>query len=87
MKQELILHHLEELAKKLSIKICYEELKKQGILYKGGLCKIKGEERIIVGRNLTVAEKVDILAGELSKFNIEDIYLPPAIQEILKRKA
>ena len=87
MKQELILHHLEELANKLSVKICYEDLKKEGILSKGGLCKVKGEERIIISKKLTVAEKIDILINELSKFNLDDIYLAPAIKEVLKGKA
>jgi len=86
MKQELILHHLEEIAEKLSIKISYEDLKKEGISSKGGLCRIKGEERIIINKSLTVAEKVDILANELSKFDMDSIYIPPAVKQLLERK-
>jgi len=86
MKQDLILHHLEELAEKLSIKILYEDLKKEGISSKGGLCKVKGEDRIIINKNLTIAEKVDMLTDELSKFNTDQIYLPPAVKEILGKK-
>ncbi len=86
MKQELILHHLEELAEKLSIKVVYEDLKKEGITSKGGLCKVKGEDRIIVNKNLTTADRVDMLANELSKFDTDHLYIPPAIKEILGKK-
>ena len=86
MKQEIVLHHLEELAEKLSVKISYEDLKKERISFKGGLCRIKGEERIIIGKNLTAAEKVDILAGELSKYDIDSLYIPPAVKQLLVSK-
>lgn len=86
MKQEIVLHHLEELAEKLSIKISYEDMKKEGISFKGGSCKIKGEERIIISKNLTSAEKIDILANELSKYDIDSVYIPPAVKQLLVSK-
>ena len=86
MKQEIVLHHLEELAERLSVEISYEDLKKEGISFKGGSCKIKGKERIIISRNLTAAEKVDILAIELSRYDIESVYIPPAVKELLVSK-
>jgi len=37
MKQEIVLHHLEELAEKLSVKISYEDLKKERISFPDSL--------------------------------------------------
>lgn len=86
MKQELIVHHLEELASKLSISVCYEDLRKSGVSSKGGKCKIKGEEKIIIDKRLTLGDKIDILVKELSQSNLEDIYIPPFIKGLLTKK-
>ncbi|RMF95323.1 MAG: hypothetical protein D6734_05745 [Candidatus Schekmanbacteria bacterium] len=83
MKQELILEQLEELAEKLSIKVQYEDLKKAGIKLRGGSCRVEDENRIIIDKRLRINEKVEILANELSKLNLENVYIPPRIKSIL----
>ncbi len=83
MKQELILEQLEELAEKLSIKLQYEDLKKSGIKLRGGSCRVEEENRIIIDKRLKVNEKVEILANELSKLNLDDVFIPPRIKSLL----
>ena len=43
-----------------------------GELGAGGLCKVKGEHRVIVDKRATDGEKVTVLAQALAKFPLED---------------
>lgn len=86
MKQELVLEQLEDLAEKLAIRIQYEDLNKSGIKLRGGSCRVVGEKRIIIDKRLKVNEKVEILANELSKLNLEDVFIPPLIKSLLGKE-
>ena len=86
MKQELILEQLEDLAEKLSIKLQYEDLKKSGIKLRGGSCRVVEEKRIIIDKRLKVNEKVEILANELSKLNLENVFISPRIKSLLGKE-
>ncbi len=83
MNKESILQQLEELAGRLSIKLTYDSLKEGSINTRGGLCKVAGNYRILVERKLTAKEKVDVIAGSISKFDISRLYIPPEIRDII----
>ena len=61
------LAQLEELAQELEVKVSYEPMAGlvQGV---GGLCRVKGEYRIIVDRRLNPPERLAIVADALRRF-------------------
>ena len=80
-REEEILRALEEVAGRLSVRIHYEDMKAFEFRVQDGFCTLKGESRIYIDRKRPVHEKIHVLAQELRKFNLEDIYLPPLLRE------
>ena len=86
MNETMILQNLEAIAEKLSIKVQYENLRKRHIFSKGGLYRLREDKVVIIESTLNLSEKINILADALSQFNLEDIYMPPAVRKILASK-
>jgi hypothetical protein len=65
---------LEGLAKELDVQVCYEPMAGlvQGV---GGLCRVKGQYRIIVDRRLQPPERIAIVADALKRFDQADAKL------------
>lgn len=73
--QETVLHHLEELAKKLDIEVRYEFA--GGHVGKGVL---RGRKIAVIDAALRVPERVAALASILADEPTNDHYLPPAVR-------
>jgi hypothetical protein len=84
MKMDRVLEELEEAAKKAGVTVQHDSLTGEGT-GQGGLCKVKGEWRIIVDRKATPGEKVVVLAQALGAFDLEGVYLSPEVRELLAR--
>ena len=85
MKPENLYQELKDLAEKLEITVKEENLKKAGIHVNSGLCKVKGEQLFIMDKHKKVKEKIDLLAECLSQMDHEDIYVIPAVRELLSK--
>ena len=83
LAEEGLLSQLEELTESLGIKIRHEKILKEGSFFPGGLCKIKGEDIIIINSKAGVEDKIDILAGALTTFDLSRIFIKPALREFL----
>ena len=81
LRDEEIMKALEEVAERLSVHIHYEEMKAFEFRVQDGSCTVKGEPSIFIDRKRPLKEKISILARELQKFNLEDIYVPPLLRE------
>ena len=86
MKPEQIYQELKDLAEKLEITVSEQNLRTAGIKVKSGLCKVKGKNMFIMDKHKSIHKKIDTLASQLAKFPHEDLYLMPAIREILEKK-
>ncbi len=86
MNEELILEHLEKIARSKSIIIRYERLEDGELIIRSGSCRVKGNEYIIVDSRLTLKERIGVIARELRKRNLEDIYMLPLIREIIDKQ-
>ena len=86
MKEELILEHLEKIARSKSIIIRYERLEDGELIIRSGSCRVKDNEYIIVDSRLTLKERIGVIARELRKRNLEDIYMLPLIREIIDKQ-
>jgi len=84
MKMDRVLEELEEAAKKAGVTVQHDSLTGEGT-GQGGLCKVKGEWRIIVDRKATPGEKVVVLAQALGAFDLEGVYLSPEARDLLAR--
>ena len=85
MKADEMLRELEGVAEKKKIKVTYENI--GGELGAGGLCKVKGEHRVIVDRRATDGEKVTVLATALAKFALDDVFISEETRALIARHA
>jgi hypothetical protein len=85
MKVSDQLSELEGVAEKKKIKVSYESI--GGELGAGGLCKVKGEHRIIVDKRATDGEKVTVLATALSRFDLDDVFVSEEVRALIARHA
>lgn len=81
LRDEEIMKALEEVAERLSVRVHYEEMKAFEFRVEDGSCRVKGEPSIFIDRKRPLKEKISILARELQKFDLEDIYIPPLLRE------
>ena len=85
MKTEETLRELESVAEKKRIRVSYESI--GGELGAGGLCKVKGEHRVIVDRRATDGEKVTVLAQALARFPLDDVFMSEETRALIDRSA
>jgi N-dimethylarginine dimethylaminohydrolase len=83
MDDNTVLSQLEGLADKLGIPIRYEKIEDE-LTGKGGLCRIEGNYILIIHSKATVKEKIQILIEGLRRFDLGDIYVRPALRELLE---
>lgn len=80
-KSEEILKALEDLAEKLSVRIRYDDLKAFEFRVQDGGCTVKGETQVFIDKKKRTWEKVQVLARELEKFDLDRVYVPPLLRE------
>jgi hypothetical protein len=74
---------LENVAKSLSIKVSYEDLKTS----KGGSCRVMETRRIIINKHLQTGDKINLLAKELGNFDLGELDIPDSIRKKIAREA
>jgi len=84
LDQISILSHLEALAHKLGIEIRYEHLEAETGFMPGGLCRIKGKQVVIINSDSHTEAKVRTLAKALGRFDLGEVYVRPALRELLE---
>ena len=87
MKPEQIYQELKDLAEKLALTVSEQNLRTAGIKVKSGLCTVKGKDMVIMDKHKSIHKKIKILAAQLANMPHEDIYLIPAIREMLNEYA
>lgn len=85
MKPEQLYHELKMLAERLGVEVLEHNFRSTGIKAKSGLCKVKERKLFIIDKHRSFREKNEILASGLSKTPHEDIYIIPALRDILKK--
>src|SRR3954447_24927258 len=90
MKPEVVLELLEAAAEKLKVRVSYEPL--QTSVVHGGLCRVKGDYRIIVDKRASAEERVTTLATALAQVMKQNgiapddtsLELSPKVREVLR---
>lgn len=78
MEEEEILSGLENLIGSLGVQLRYEKGD-----FSGGLCTVKDKRMLIVNSALTPVQKIKVLAGELSQLDLENVFMVPALRQII----
>jgi hypothetical protein len=83
MEENQLLQELESIAEKLSISVRYDDLMGADFKVKGGLCKLKGENVIIMDKKMPPRERIDLLVRALSQFDLSPIFIKPYIRHLI----
>ncbi|MGP8155201.1 MAG: hypothetical protein ACLQBQ_13875 [Smithella sp.] len=84
INDEILLSQLEELAQKLGILVRDENINMEESSSTGGLCFVEGKHILILNSKATVKEKNQVMIKALQQFNLDEIYIKPAIRELLE---
>ena len=85
MKPEQIYRELKDLAEKLNIQVAEENLRQSRVRAQSGLCKVKGQMRFIMDKHKSIHDKIELLVECLSAMPLEDVYIIPAVRELLNK--
>ena len=51
----------------------------------GGVCRLKGQSVLIINSNATVRDKIKTLVEAVKHFDIDMVYIRPALRELLEK--
>ena len=75
---------LRTICEKLGVNVQLAELAGEG-MSSGGLCKVKGQWRVIVDRRASASERVSVLAKALCGFDLEGLFVSPKVRDLIAR--
>lgn len=82
MKVTEQLRELERVAAELKVRVTYDPM--GGLVSgAGGLCRLRGEYRVIIDRRIKPAERINLLADALRRFDSSSIEMPNTIRNLL----
>ena len=85
MKSEQLYNSLKELADKLGITVSEQSFKNTGIHVNSGLCRVKEQQMFIMNKHENLSSKIEILASCLAGFALDDMYIVPAVRDVLEK--
>ncbi len=87
MDESIIIDELEGLAERFGVQIRYEpiNLGEDSRYVAGGLCQLRGECLIIINSSSTMTERVRTLVKALRHFDLDQVYIRPAVRELLNK--
>ncbi|MBC8213769.1 MAG: hypothetical protein ISR90_05800 [Candidatus Marinimicrobia bacterium] len=78
MKKTLIYQEFENLAEQLEIRLVVGKGS-----FSGDYCLVEEDKYIVVNKNKPIEQKIKRLALAFSKLDLSDIYVKPAIRELI----
>ncbi len=84
MDENTVLGQLEELAESLDIQVRHEPIKKEGVFYPGGFCRLEGKDILILNPKATTRDKIQTLARAVNRFDLSQVYVRPGLREFLE---
>ncbi|MBI4496099.1 MAG: hypothetical protein HY697_04100 [Deltaproteobacteria bacterium] len=79
----LLVQHLEAIAARLEVEVRYEDLADDEIAVQSGGCRLLGRSLIIIDRRCPPDQRARILARELSRYDLDSLYILPQIREFI----
>lgn len=85
MDDHIALDQLEALAWSLGVEVRYEKIPQDDVAIAGGLCRLKGKTVIVIDERTTAKERVRTLVQALKNYDLTDVYVRPALRELLEK--
>ncbi|HNQ02260.1 MAG TPA: hypothetical protein PLQ15_08155 [Syntrophales bacterium] len=85
MDDHIALDQLEALAYNLGIEVRYEKIPQDDVTISGGLYRLRGKNVIVIDARATAKERIRTLVQALRPFDLSDVYIRPALREILEQ--
>ncbi|MCU0530482.1 MAG: hypothetical protein MUE57_09630 [Syntrophales bacterium] len=85
MDDHIALDQLEALAWSLGIEVRTERIPQDDVTISGGLVRLKGKSVIVVDARAPAKDRVRTLVQALKSFDLSDIYVRPALRELLEK--
>ncbi|MBP7461341.1 MAG: hypothetical protein KBA26_08635 [Candidatus Delongbacteria bacterium] len=82
MNESLILQNLDELARKLRIKIIHDKK----LPHRGGFCRYQDSCYLIIKSKIPIQDEIQLYTKAISRVVPEDYYVLPVIRELLDRE-
>jgi hypothetical protein len=83
-----LVDELIEAAKRLGLEVRRERILREiGYRARGGPCRLRDQDLIIIDREMPPAEQVELIAEALRGRGHEQLYLSPAARRLLQRGA
>lgn len=76
---EALYNELEEVAARLGLQVILDRGP-----FTGGACLLEGEELIVLNKSTPLEQRTRLLAEALSRKDLSDIYLKPAVREVIE---
>ncbi len=86
MKPEQIYQELKDLAEKLDVQVSEQNFRTAGIAAKSGVCKVKGQRMLIMDKHKSIRKKIKIVASHLAQIPHENVFIVPAIRDLLEKE-
>jgi ribonuclease P protein component len=84
-RQLRLVDELVEVAKRVGVEVRRERiLREVGYRARGGACRLREKDLLIIDRDQPPSEQIEVLAEALRKRNVEELYLSPAARRILQ---
>ena len=84
---ERIHSELLKLAFRMGVEVRAEAFDLRVIEGRGGLCWLRGRPIVVMDVGLPLLDKIGVLADALAFFNLEALYVPPALRARIDRRA
>ena len=85
MRPDHLYNELKAVAEKLGITVKEHNLRNAGLHVSSGLCRVKDEDIFVMDKRLPIREKTENLAECLGRQNLDNVYIVPAIREMLDK--
>ncbi len=85
MDDHIALDQLEALAYGLGIEVRYERIPQDDVTIAGGRYRLKGKNIIVVDARAPAKDRVRTLVQALKAFDLSDVYIRPALRELLEK--
>ena len=83
LSESSLLQLLEGVASQLEIEVRYESLDDEEFSVHSGGCRLLGRSLILIDIHRAPLERARVLARELSRHDLEDLYVLPAVRDFI----
>ncbi len=84
MESERLLEELKTVAERCGISCELRDLSDNELNIKSGLCEVDSRRKLILDSRLTETGKIKIIVETLKSENLDSIFMPPAVREVIE---